>query len=582
MITPMISFTSRIFNRARSRLILLVLPGLLLAGKIHAAFGAGEYDVVVYGSTAAGVTASVQAARMGKRVVLISPAPNVGGMTSSGLGLADTGRTATISGISDEFFARIYRHYREPAAWRQVKRDEFVAWMPTHWGVDGRRTEQLKRQYIFEPHAAEMVFLALLAEAGVEVVRRERLDLQRGVRKDGTRITALIMESGREFAGRVFIDATYEGDVMARSGVSYMLGRESNREYGETLNGKYPKPSMRIAIDPYVIPGNPESGLLPPIIPQQPGAPGDADGLVQSYNFRICLTDAVDNQVPITRPASYDPLDYEALARFIESKRDKLHPGIARTGPVSFAGDNVNLGIKLDLMPNRKTDCNDGSVFGSDLSNGSQGWPEGDYATRERIWRRHKDYLQGLLWFLGNDPRVPEAIRREMLRWGLPKDEFTDNGHWPYQLYVREARRMISDYVMTEHDAHGTRMAEDSVGVGSYPLDSHSGKYYVDAQGVLWREAGFYVNCGAYPISYRAIRPRKAECTNLLVPGCLSATHAAYGSIRMEPVFMMLGQSAGTAAALAVEGNLAVQDVPYPALRQRLQADGLLLTWKRD
>ncbi len=562
---------------------LATLISALIVGLASAAnLSASEWDIAVYGSTAGGVIAAVEAGRAGKRTVLIAPAPNLGGMTSSGLGLSDTGKTGSISGLADEFYARIYQHYLKPESWRQAGRAEFVAWMPLHWGVDGRRSEQLERFYIFEPHVAEKVFLEMLKEAGVKLIRKDRLELEHGVDKSGVTIRSIRLESGERVAAKVFIDATYEGDLMARAGVTYRVGRESNRDYGETLNGKYPRPSVRIPIDPYVVPGKPESGLLPPVIPQPPGAAGDGDDLVQSYNFRICLTDSPDNLVPITRPENYDSIDYEGLARFIASKRDSLRPGRSRTGPVALGGNDVNLGVKFDLMPNRKTDCNDGSVFGSDLSNGSQGWPEGDYATREKIWRRHKDYLQGLLWFLGNDPRVPETIRTEMKRWGLPKDEFADNGHWPYQLYVREARRMVSDYVMTEHDARGTRVADDAVALGSYPLDSHSGKYYVDASGALWRESGFYVDCRVYPISYRAIRPRKEECTNLLVPGCLSATHAAYGSIRMEPVFMMLGQAAAAAASLAIDAGTAVQDVSYPELRARLLAGKVMLAWPHD
>jgi hypothetical protein len=536
-------------------------------------------DVVVYGGTSAGVTAAVEAARMRRRVVLIEPGRHLGGMSSSGLGMTDNGSTATIGGLSREFYQRVYRYYTDPKAWKQLTREEFLVWMPPTWGIDGPRMEAIKAQYLFEPHAAEQVFNDMAREAGVEVVYGERLDLKNGVMRDGTKIVSIRMESGREFAGRTFIDATYEGDLMAKAGVKYIVGREPNSLYDETLNGVFPfTPAPFPKISPYVAPGDPKSGLLPRVEPRPPGVKGQGDRRVQAYNFRICLTDIPENRVPFVKPANYNPLDYELLARLIATMKD-VQPGPRRAAAMGLRGKGLDLGINFELVPNRKTDSNCGSEFGSDMFGRSYDWPEADYAGRQRIWEEHKSYTQGLLWFLANDPRIPQPVRDEMQRWGLAKDEFTDNDNWPHQLYVREARRMISDYVVTEHEAKGEHPAADSVAIASYPLDSHGVTLYVDETGLLHRERGFYVGTKPFAVSYRAIRPRAEECTNLLVPGCLSASHAAYGSIRMEPVFMMLGHASGAAAALASERNVAVQDVPYEALRSRLLSAGQILEY---
>jgi hypothetical protein len=536
-----------------------------------------ECDVCVYGGTSGGVTAAVQAARMGNRVVLVESGRHLGGMSSSGLGMTDNGSTETIGGLAREFYHRVYLYYTQPASWKFQARQAFVEWLPKIWGVDGPRMEQIQAQFLFEPHAAEHAFDEMAREAGVTVVYGERLDLKSGVRKEGTHITSIVMESGREFAAKVFIDASYEGDLMARAGVSYTVGREPNSQYGETLNGTFPfTPAPFPKISPYVVAGDPSSGLLPRIEPRPPAAKGSGDHRVQAYNFRVCLTDVPENRVPLTKPEGYDPLNYELLWRFIATMKN-VRPGPRKHAAVGLRGNGGDLGINFELVPNRKTDSNSGSEFGSDLTGRSYGWAESDYAGRQKLWEEHRNYTLGLLWFLASDPRLPEEVRAEMLRWGLPKDEFADNGHFPHQLYVREARRMVSDYVLTEHEARSERVADDGIAIASYPLDSHGVTLYVDEKGELWRERGFFVGTKPYPVSYRALRPKAGECENLLVPCCLSASHAAYGSVRMEPVFMMLGQAAGTAAALAVDGNVAVQAVAYPALRERLLADRAIL-----
>ena len=561
---------------------LLILSLILASMLAHAASvqaEEGSAEVCVYGGTSAGVVAAVGAARTGRRVVLVEPGRHLGGLSSGGLGMTDVGAVHTIGGLSREFYERVYRYYTGPQSWLHQRREDFVAWLPRIWGVDGPRMEELKAQFLFEPHAAENVFNDLVREAGVRVVFGERLDLKSGVHKNGAHITSIRMESGREFAAKVFVDATYEGDLMARAGVSCMVGRESNSAYGETLNGIFPFPPAPFAkISPYISAGDPSSGLLPRIEPKPPGTKGDGDHRVQAYNFRVCLTDVPENRVPFTKPATYNPLDYEALARLIATMKNVV-PGPRKHAAVGLRGNGGDLGVNFELVPNRKTDSNSGSEFGSDLTGRSSGWAEADYAAREKLWKEHKDYTMGLLWFLAHDERVPEPVHAEAQRWGLAKDEFTDNGNWPWQLYVREARRMISDYVVTEHEAKGERTADDGICIASYPLDSHGVTLYVDENGQLWRERGFFSGSKPFPVSYRALRPRAAECTNLLVPCCLSASHAAYGSVRMEPVFMMLGHAAGVAASLAAEHDTPVQEVPYARLREQLLAQKQILEY---
>jgi hypothetical protein len=398
-------------------------------------------------------------------------------------------------------------------------------------------------------------------------VRGQRLDRKSGVKKAGQRIVSIATESGRTFEAKMFIDATYEGDLMAAAGVSYVVGRDGNAAYSETINGIRPKPQVgRFPenIDPYRVKGDPKSGLLPRVYPDWGGKVGDADRGVQAYNYRLCMTKNPKNLVPFEKPADYDEQQYEIMFRFIE------------------AGGAADKLIKPDALPNLKTDTNNNGYISTDFVGMSWDYPEADYATREKIAKAHEQWIKGLIWTLQNHPRIPEATRKQYSPWGLAKDEFTDNDHWPYQLYIREARRMRSDHVVTENTALGKEKCEDAVGLGSYHMDSHAIKLFVSPEGFVSSEGGMFVHIpGPFGISYRSIVPKRGECENLLVPVCASATHAAYGTIRMEPVFMVLGQSAATAASLAIDRSLVLQDIPYPLLRERLLADGQVLDGER-
>ncbi len=518
---------------------------------------AADYDVVIYGGTSGGVIAAVQASKMGKSVVVIEPGEHLGGLTSGGLGATDIGNKDAIGGLAREFYHRIWLYYQSPNAWRQETAAEYAK---------KRRAPSPDTMWTFEPHVAEKIMDDLTNEFKITVVRGKRLDLKNGVRKTDARITAIAMESGETFSGRMFIDATYEGDLLAKAGVSYHVGREANSTYGETLNGVQTKNATKHQftkpVDPYIKAGDPSSGLLPGLHYGGPGEEGAGDTRVQAYNFRICMTDAPENRIPFAKPDGYDPLRYELLLRYMQG------------GVFDLFGNN-------QWMPNRKTDTNNNGGFSSDNIGMNYDYPEGDYATRERIFNEHVAYHQGMLYFLVNDPRVPAKAREATAKWGLSKDEFTKTGGWPHQLYVREARRMISDYVMTEHDCRGTKVSTDSVGLGAYGMDSHNVQRYVK-DGQARNEGDVQVPvAGPYPIAYQSIVPKESECANLFVPVCLSASHIAYGSIRMEPVFMVLGQSAATAACLAIDDDVAVQRVPYDRLRQRLLADGQILGWKR-
>ncbi len=549
----------------RAWLLVLTFLTFPCSAAVPAGDVVGEFDVVVYGGTSAGVVAAVQASRMGKSVLLVGPDQHLGGLSSGGLGWTDSGKKDAIGGIAREFYARIWKYYQRPEAWRWQSQESFGNRNQSPPGKDG----DLGTLWVFEPHAAEEVFEDLLREHRIPVHRDEWLDRQRGVTKEAGRITAITMLSGQTYRGRMFIDATYEGDLLAAAGVDYHVGREANRVYGETWNGiqvgvLHHRHWFMKPVDPYVIPGDPSSGLLPRISPDPPGTKGEGDHRVQAYCFRMCLTDHAPNRLPFPQPEGYDPRQYELLLRVFETGwREQFH--------------------KFDRIQNFKTDTNNHGPFSTDNIGFNYDYPEASYARRREIIAEHKTYQQGLMYFLANDPRVPEDVRTAMAKWGLAADEFTDNGGWPHQIYVREARRMIGEYVMTEHDTLDRRETPHSVGMGSYTLDSHNVQRYVTPEGTVQNEGDIGVGVPRpYEIAYGALLPKKSQCQNLLVPVCVSSSHIAYGSIRMEPVFMILGQSAATAAALALDAGIAVQDLPYDVLRARLLADGQVLELADD
>ena len=497
-----------------------------------------DSDICVYGGTAAGVIAAVQAVRMGKTVVLLEFGRPLGGMSSGGLSQPDIGNTASIVGPSREFYTRMGQHYGTNEAWK------------------------------LEPSVAENIFNDFVRESKIPVYFEQHLS---SVKKKGARITEIKMENGNIFRAKEFIDTTYEGDLMAMAKVSYHVGREANSVYGETLNGireQTPKHQFLVPVDPYKIPGNPKSGLIPFIQKDDLGTPGDGDRTVQAYNFRMCITQVKTNQLPIAPPSDYDASRYELLARYLEAR--------IATGYKPRLEDVMH----IQAMPNGKTDINNNGGFSTDFIGGNYDYPDANYKKRAKIWKEHENYMRGMFHFLATNPRVPGYMREEMQSWGLCKDEFKDTGGWPHQLYVREARRMISDYVMTESDCRAKRIAEDSIGLAAYNMDSHNCRRIV-RNGHVENEGDVQVAPSKpYPISYRALVPKQSQCDNLFVPVCLSSSHIAYGSIRMEPVFMLLAQSSATAAAHAIEENVAVQKIDYAKLRERLLADKQILEWK--
>src|SRR5690554_2087644 len=521
-------------------------------------------DVVVYGGTSAAITAAVQAKRMGQTCALPISDIHLGGLTSGGLGFTDTGKKEVIGGISREFYQKVYDHYQSDEAWQWQDRSEYGNKGQGTPAIDG----DARTMWIFEPHVAEKVFEDMVKENDIKVLRDEWLDRESGVTLQSNRIVAIRTLSGKEFKGKMFIDATYEGDLMAAAGVSYHVGREANSVYDEEWNGiqtgvfhhRHHFNVLDTPIDPYWIPGDPSSGLLPRISAEDPGVKGEGDHKVQAYCFRTCMSNHPDNRVPFPRPENYDSTQYELLVRIFDAGwREWFH--------------------KFDIIPNRKTDTNNHGPFSSDNIGMNYDYPEASYERRREIIKEHEDYQKGLLWFVANDPRVPKEIQQEFQNWGLAKDEFVDNDNWPHQLYIREARRMIGKFVMTENELLQKQPTPESVGMGSYTIDSHNVQRFVDENGHVHNEGDIGVGLPApYEISYGALVPKKEECENLLVPVCASASHIAFGSIRMEPVFMILGQSAAVAACMAIDENVAVQDVEYENLKKSLLDKGQVLT----
>jgi hypothetical protein len=544
-------------------LILLLSAATLLRAP---AAEPARHDVVIYGGTAAAVTAAVQVKQMSKSVIIVSPDKHLGGLSSGGLGFTDTGNKAVIGGLSRQFYHRIYLHYQKPESWVQQKKEEYGNKGQGTPAMDGNE----RTMWIFEPHAAEQIFDGWVKEMDIPVVRDACLDRAKGVAKDGTRITAITTLDGKTYAGAMFIDATYEGDLMAAAGVDYHVGREANSVYGEEHNGvqvgvlhhRHHFGAVKEPISPYKTPGDPNSGVLPRISTEPPGVKGEGDKRVQAYCFRMCLTNDPSNRIPFAKPEGYDPAQYELLLRIFNA-------GWRETFE------------KFDPIPNHKTDTNNHGPFSFDNIGFNYDYPEASYERRREIIREHETYQKGLLYFIANDPRVPKDVQDEMKTWGLPKDEFQDNGHWSHQLYIREARRMIGHYVMTENELRKKKPTPDSVGMGSYTIDSHNVQRYITPEGYVQNEGDIGVSTnGPYEIAYGSLVPKEGQGDNLLVPVAMSASHIAYGSIRMEPVFMILGQSAATAAVFAIDDQVPVQKVSYPKLRERLLKDGQVLEYK--
>ena len=527
------------------------------------------YDLVIYGATSAGIAAAIQAARMDHSVILISPEARIGGLTTGGLGQTDIGNKVAIGGISREFYERVRTWYNQPEHWKQQQKEEYEDSGQT------RTAANENSMWTFEPSAALAIYENWIREEHIELVTNEKLDREQGVQMTNGSIVAISMLSGKVYTGTEFIDATYEGDLMAAAGVSYRIGREANSEYQETLNGVHPQltdttMTGRIShdaynhnfvdgVDPYVVAGDSSSGLLPYINPEGPGVPGEGDDKLQAYCFRMCLTDDPDNRIPFEKPEDYQEINYELLLRNYEAGED------------GFPWIN-------SAMPNRKTDTNNRTGFSTDFIGQNYAYPEASYAERERIREAHRSYQQGLMWTLANHPRIPDKIRNEVARWGTCKDEFERADGWQEQLYIREARRLEGVMTMTQYHCEGLEVVEDPIGMGAYGMDSHHIQRYVNEQGFVKNEGNVEAPVKApYPISYRAILPKEKECKNLLVPVCLSATHIAFGSIRMEPVFMVLGQSAATAVCLALEGGVGVHELEYEVLKKRLLGDKQVL-----
>jgi hypothetical protein len=537
---------------------------LILLSSTALLFGAARRsaDIVVYGCTSGAITAAAQAKRMNKSVIIVCPEKHLGGLTAGGLGWTDSGNKAVIGGLSREFYHRVWEQYEKPKTWRWQKREQYG-----NKGQDTAAVDPTARtMWIFEPHVAEDVYEKWIKELKIKVYRDSWLDRSvAGITKEGERIASIRMLDGSTYTAQMFIDATYEGDLMAAAGVDYHVGREAMSTYDEKWNGiqtgvlhhRHHFGAVSKPISPYVVPGDPKSGVLPRISAEPPGEYGKGDKKVQAYCFRMCLTQVEKNRVPFPKPAGYDPKQYELLLRVFDA-------GWRETFQ------------KYDPIPNAKTDTNNHGPFSTDNIGMNWDYPDATYERRREIYQEHVTYQQGLLYFMANDPRMPADVRTEVAKWGLAKDEFRKTGNWPHQMYIREARRMIGKYVMTENELTKRRPTPESIGMGSYGIDSHNIQRYITPEGNVQNEGDIGVSTnGPYQIAYGSIVPKNV--TNLLVPVCVSSSHIAYGSIRMEPVFMILGQSAATAAVMAIDSKLAVQEVPYAKLRERLLADGQVL-----
>ncbi|MBK8501641.1 MAG: FAD-dependent oxidoreductase [Saprospiraceae bacterium] len=561
--------TTSSHTRVPSVLLLLFFFVITLLEACQPNTAKPDYDLIIYGGTSAGIAAAIQATRMNKTVLLVAPENRIGGLTTGGLGQTDIGNKVAIGGISREFYEKVKDYYDQVDHWKWQNRSDYKDGGQTRTGLEENT------MWTFEPSAAMTIYENWIQELQIKVVTNEKLDRQAGVKKENGAITTITTLSGKTYSAQVFIDATYEGDLMATAGVSYRLGRESNSDYAETLNGVHAKltdttmsgkPSHDAinhnfvdGVDPYVVSGDISSGLLPYINPKGPGLEGQGDKNLQAYCFRMCLTDHPQNRIPFEKPENYQEINYELLLRNYE------------------AGENGFPWINSD-MPNRKTDTNNRTGFSTDFIGQNYNYPEASYEERESTKDAHRDYQKGLMWTLANHSRIPDKIRNEVARWGMCKDEFEREDGWQEQLYIREARRLNGMMTMTQYHCESIEVVPDPIGMGAYGMDSHHTQRYVNDKGHVKNEGNVEAHVASpYPISYRSILPKKEDCTNLLVPVCLSATHIAFGSIRMEPVFMVLGQSAATAACLAIDQKKTLHELKYDQLKSRLLADKQVL-----
>jgi len=547
-------------NKNRSVLILFMITCLLGCNteNKHEIINA---DVVIYGGTSAAITAAVELSRSDKQVIIVCPENHLGGMSSGGLGFTDTGNKNIIGGISKEFYERLYKHYEKTEAWNWQSKSEYGNKGQNTPAMDGKA----KSMWIFEPHVAEGIFEDFIRDNKIEVYRGYWLDRNNGVKVKNGSINLIKMLNGTSFKAKIYIDATYEGDLLAAAGVNYHVGREANSQYNEQWNGvqvgtlHHSHHFGDMKISPYRIPNDSSSGVLARISTEDPGKKGEADHRVQAYCFRMCLTTHENNRVPFKKPAVYDSTQYELLLRVFDSGWNEVFH-------------------KFDPIPNYKTDVNNHGPFSFDNIGMNYEYPEASYERRAEIVKEHELYQKGLLYFLANDLRVPSEIRKEMNKWGYSKDEFVDNDNWPHQIYVREARRMIGEYIMTENEVFGRKKVHNSIGMGSYTMDSHNTQRYITKEGYVQNEGDIGVHPQKpYQIAMGSVLPKKEECNNLLVPVAVSSSHIAFGSIRMEPVFMILGQSSAVIASIALDKGIALHDVSYKKIQKKLMAVGQIL-----
>ncbi|MFT4156243.1 FAD-dependent oxidoreductase [Parafilimonas sp.] len=528
-------------------IIYIACAGFTAGNKVYTA------DVIIYGGTSAAITAAAEVRKAGKTVIVVSPDTHLGGLSSNGLGFTDTGDKSVIGGLAREFYHYVYLHYQTDSSWKWQSKAQYGNKGQGTPAIDGNE----RTMWIFEPHVAEDIFENWIKEYGITVLRNEWLNRETGVKKHNGSIISFTTLSGKTFSGKMFIDATYEGDLMAAAGVSYTVGREANSKYNEQWNGVQTGVFQHghhfsTPISAYKTPGDPASGLLPRISENKPGINGEGDDKIQAYCYRMCLSNVPANRVPFAKPQGYDPSQYELLVRVFNAGWRELFN-------------------KFDPIPNKKTDTNNHGPFSTDDIGMNYDYPDASYTRRKEIIKEHETYQKGLLYFIATDPRIPKDVQAEFNTWGLAKDEFTDNGNWPHQLYIREARRMTGAFVMTENEVMGKSPVPQPVGMGSYSLDSHNTQRYVTDEGYVQNEGDIGVAAPKpYSIAYGSIIPKKGQCNNLLVPVCVSGSHTAFGSIRMEPVFMILGESAATAAVIAINNHVAVQDVDYAQLKAKL------------